>query len=82
MKTGETLTFDKIVFATPPDQIPSLLADPTDEEKNALPLGTRIILAPRSIQIPDFTVHTVSILTLSLMSSKKTLVRKGDITLT
>ena len=33
LKSGETLAFDKIIFATPPDQIPSLLADPTDEEK-------------------------------------------------
>ena len=33
LKSGETLAFDKIIFATPPDQIPSLLVDATDEEK-------------------------------------------------
>jgi uncharacterized protein len=30
--TGETQEFDKVVFATPPDQVMALLADPTDAE--------------------------------------------------
>jgi uncharacterized protein len=30
--TGEMLEFDKVVFATPPDQVMALLADPTDAE--------------------------------------------------
>jgi uncharacterized protein len=30
--TGEILEFDKVVFATPPDQVMALLADPTDVE--------------------------------------------------
>ncbi|MCU0541188.1 MAG: FAD-dependent oxidoreductase [Oscillatoriaceae cyanobacterium Prado104] len=30
--SGEILEFDKIVFATPPDQVMALLADPTDAE--------------------------------------------------
>lgn len=30
--TGEIHEFDKIVFATPPDQVMNLLADPTEEE--------------------------------------------------
>jgi uncharacterized protein len=30
--TGETQEFDKLVFATPPDQVMALLADPTDLE--------------------------------------------------
>ncbi|RUT04371.1 cyclopropane-fatty-acyl-phospholipid synthase [Dulcicalothrix desertica PCC 7102] len=29
---GEAYTFDKIVFATPPDQVMKLLSDPTDDE--------------------------------------------------
>jgi predicted NAD/FAD-binding protein len=30
--TGETQAFDKVVFATPPDQVMALLADPTEAE--------------------------------------------------
>jgi uncharacterized protein len=30
--TGETQEFDKVIFATPPDQVMALLADPTDAE--------------------------------------------------
>lgn len=30
--TGESQEFDKVVFATPPDQVMALLADPTDAE--------------------------------------------------
>jgi uncharacterized protein len=30
--TGETQEFDKVIFATPPDQVMELLADPTDAE--------------------------------------------------
>jgi len=30
--TGEVQTFDKVVFATPPDQVMALLADPSDAE--------------------------------------------------
>lgn len=32
LKTGEMQEFDKVVFATPPDQVMALLADPTDAE--------------------------------------------------
>ncbi len=31
-RTGEIQQFDKVVFATPPDQVMALLADPTDAE--------------------------------------------------
>lgn len=31
-RTGEIQEFDKVVFATPPDQVMALLADPTDAE--------------------------------------------------
>ena len=33
LKSGENLKYDKIIFATPPDQILEMLADPTDDEK-------------------------------------------------
>ena len=33
LKSGENLKYDKIIFATPPDQILEILADPTDDEK-------------------------------------------------
>ncbi|MGC1308408.1 MAG: FAD-dependent oxidoreductase [Phormidesmis sp.] len=32
LATGETQSFDKVVFATPPDQVMALLADPTPDE--------------------------------------------------
>ena len=32
LKSGENLKYDKIIFATPPDQILEMLADPTDAE--------------------------------------------------
>jgi predicted NAD/FAD-binding protein len=33
LATGERLAFDKVVFATPPDQVLELLADPTEAER-------------------------------------------------
>jgi predicted NAD/FAD-binding protein len=33
LQSGESLAFDKVVFATPPDQVLDLLSDPNDDEK-------------------------------------------------
>lgn len=56
-KTGEIREFDKVIFATPPDQVMALLADPTEAETKRFSAWkanhiTSIVHRDRSMYVP------------------------------